>query len=188
MANVKKLPEIFQPFYNEPESGGMFSTRLGKNRAYAQELTARSSEISETYLGALRSVKNGLPEDPNGSFAFSLIIKTGVAVIGAKGAEVFAEMLELPWVLDRVFEDPCAGFILLEGARLGGRVNILPIQEFCRQIRQRKDDTGRMTNLLSFAGRAMASCILNEPAGLYNCRQISASVETAASDLCGYVR
>lgn len=150
---VRKLPEILKPFYEEPD-GKLFCTRLGKNRAEAQKLIDAGSLVKDDYLAGLRLIERGLPEEPNGSFAHSLIIRTGVQIVGKEGAPLFAKMLNRPWVV----ENRQLGFILLEGIRLGGRENVPAVQEYCRQIRLEKGGPDP-SNLLSMAGKTMVACM-----------------------------
>lgn len=151
--NVRNLPEIFRPFFEEPD-GKLFCTRLGKNRAESQRLIDLADEVRVEYLAGLHSIIDGLPEEPNGSFAHSLILGAAVKIIGREGAPFFAEMLGRPWII----ENRQLGFVLLEGVRLGGRENVPAVQEYCRQIKLEKSGPDP-SNLLSLAGKVMAACM-----------------------------
>jgi hypothetical protein len=179
--NVRALPAIFKPFYDEPD-GILFCTRLGKNRAYAKKLVDAACLVKDDYLAGLRMIEHGPPDEPNGSFAHSLILEAAVKIVGKEGASLFAEMLDWPWVI----ENRQLGFILLEGLRLGGRENIPAIQEYCRRIKLEKSGPDP-SNLLSLAGKVMAACMLRGFSDVSSC-QTCQPKSLEIPDCSGYVK
>jgi hypothetical protein len=178
--NVKDLPEIFRPFYDPPEAGCGFNTRLGKNLSYARNLVARGEEVREAVLDGLRMLKEGCPEEPNGSFAIMNILDSATQLALSDDVPLFLEMLSWTWISS----DHQYPLYVLGVAKLGFEEDIPLLQEFCRQLEVEKIPAPDRQRIIDSAELAIGECRLRGPR---NVAALSAPTSIEPNNL-GYVR